>query len=139
MMNTTMVAMSTGSNQAYVLASPAFSGRSEANRWNDDRPSLDAMWGGIDHQLYGIDGGRSAIDRHCLKKTSPGGLGLRLFHRLVPNSAISIEYFWNMAIRLLVNSAMTVRISTGDLIVASLWANSKANCMLACAISSSFS
>jgi len=96
------------------------------------------MWGGIDHQLYGIDGGRSAIDRHCLKKTSLGGLGLRLFHRLVPNSAISIEYFWNMAIRLLVNSAMTLRISTGDLIVASLWANSKANCMLACAISSSF-
>ena len=99
---------------------------------------LDAMWGGIDHQLYGIDGGRSAIDRYCLKKTSLGGLGLRLFHRLIPNSAISIEYFWNMAIRLLVNSAMTLRISTGDLIVASLWANSKANCMLACAISSSF-
>jgi hypothetical protein len=66
------------------------------------------------------------------------GQTLRLFHRLVPNSAISIEYFWNMAIRLLVNSAMTLRISTGDLIVASLWANSKANCMLACAISSSF-
>jgi uncharacterized membrane protein YeaQ/YmgE (transglycosylase-associated protein family) len=39
------------------------------------------------------------------------------FHRLVPNSAISIEYFWNMAIRLLVNSAMTLRISTGDLAI----------------------
>jgi hypothetical protein len=26
---------------------------------------LDAMWGGIDQQLYGIDGGRSAIDRYC--------------------------------------------------------------------------
>jgi hypothetical protein len=136
-----MVAMSTGSNQAYCA------GKSIARlpgifrtfgSWQMKRRQA-AMWGGIDHQLYGIDGGRSAIDRHCLKKTSLGGLGLRLFHRLVPNSAISIEYFWNMAIRLLVNSAMTVRISTGDLIVASLWANSKANCMLACAISSSFS
>jgi hypothetical protein len=53
------------------------------------------------------------------------GQTLRLFHRLVPNSAISIEYFWNMAIRLLVNSAMTLRISTGDLIVTSLWAIQK--------------
>jgi hypothetical protein len=43
-----------------------------------------------------------------------------------------------MAARLLVNSAMTLGNSKGDLIVASLWANSKANCMLACAISSSF-
>jgi len=28
------------------------------------------MWGGIDQQLYGIDGGRSAIDPILLKKTS---------------------------------------------------------------------
>jgi hypothetical protein len=59
-------------------------------------------------------------------------------HRVVLNSTISFEYFRNMAIRLLVKSVMTLRNSTGDLIVASLWANSKENCMLACAISSSF-
>jgi hypothetical protein len=41
-------------------------------------------------------------------------------HRLVLNSAISFECFRNMAIRLLVNSALTLRNSTGDLIVASL-------------------
>jgi hypothetical protein len=56
------------------------------------------------------------VEKHLAK----GGPGLRLFYRLVPNSAISIEYLWNIAIRLLVNSAMTLRISTGDLIVASL-------------------
>jgi hypothetical protein len=55
----------------------------------------------------------------------------RPFHPLVPNSAISIANFWNMAIRLLVNSTMTLKISTGDLIAASFAANSKANCMLA--------
>jgi len=33
---------------------------------------------------------------------------------------------------------MTVKNSTGDRIVASLWLNSKANVVLACAISSSF-
>src|SRR6185437_2749588 len=40
--------------------------------------------------------------------------------RLVLNSAISVECFRNMVIRLLVNSAMTLGNSTGDLIVASL-------------------
>jgi hypothetical protein len=59
-------------------------------------------------------------------------------YRLVLSSAISIKCFWNMAIRLLVNSTMTFRISTGDLIVASLWAYSTANCTLACATSASF-
>src|SRR6266702_3998566 len=44
MMNTTIAAMSTGSNQAYcagksIARLPAFSGRSEASRRNDDRPS----------------------------------------------------------------------------------------------------
>jgi hypothetical protein len=42
-----------------------------------------------------------------------------------------------MSIRLLVNSAMTAKNSNGDLIVATLWLNSTANCMLACAISRS--
>lgn len=41
-------------------------------------------------------------------------------HRLVLNSAISAECFQNMAIRLLVSSAMILGNSTGDLIVASL-------------------
>jgi hypothetical protein len=60
------------------------------------------------------------------------------FHRLILNSVISFEYFPNMAIRLPVNSAITLRTSKGDLIVANLWLNSNASCMLACAISSSF-
>jgi hypothetical protein len=53
------------------------------------------------------------------------------FHRLVVNSDISLEYLPNMAIRLLVNSAITLKSSNGDLIATSLLANSKANCMLA--------
>jgi hypothetical protein len=53
-------------------------------------------------------------------------------------AAISFECFWSMSIRLLVNSAMSAKNSKGDLIVASLGPNSKANCMLACAISRSF-
>ena len=52
-------------------------------------------------------------------------------HRRGLDSAISFQYAWNMAIRLFVNSAMTLRNSTGDLIVASLWVKSKANCKLA--------
>lgn len=40
--------------------------------------------------------------------------------RLILNSASSVECFRNMAIRLLVNSAMTLGNSRGDLIVASL-------------------
>jgi len=41
-------------------------------------------------------------------------------HRLILNSANSVECFRNMAIRLLVNSAMTLGNSRGDLIIASL-------------------
>jgi hypothetical protein len=76
-----------------------------------------------------------------LLRRAAGGRRLRLglsFHRLVLNSVTSFEHFPNMAIGLHVNSAMTLRSSKGDLIVASLWGNSKANCMLACAISKSF-
>jgi hypothetical protein len=62
----------------------------------------------------------------------------RAVRLLILDSAISIECFRNMALRLLVNSAVTLRNSTGDLIVVSLWANSKPNCMLACATSSNF-
>ena len=46
--------------------------------------------------------------------------GHKAVHRLVVNSAISFEYFRNIAIRLLVNSAMTLGNSKGDLTVASL-------------------
>ena len=53
-------------------------------------------------------------------------------------AAISFDCFWSMSIRLLVNSAMSEKNSNGDLIVANLGPNSKANCMLACAISRSF-
>jgi hypothetical protein len=67
-----------------------------------------------------------------------GGPWAWAFHRLILNSAISIEYLPIMAIRLPVNSVITLRISKGDLIVASLWVNSNANCALACVISSSF-
>ena len=69
-----------------------------------------------------------------LHREAHDGAGKESVRQMVLNSAISFEYFPNMAIRLLVNSAMT----PGDLIVASLWLNSKANVMLACAISSSF-
>ena len=58
--------------------------------------------------------------------------------RLSTNSAICFECFRNMAIRLLVNSELTVRTSMGDPIVASLWAYSNEICMLALKISSSF-
>jgi hypothetical protein len=63
---------------------------------------------------------------------------LGLFHRLVLNSTNSVECLRNKAIRFFVDSAMILGNSVGDLIVASLRANSKANCVLACAISRSF-
>ena len=44
----------------------------------------------------------------------------RAVRLLILDSAISFECFRNMALRLLVNSAVTLRNSTGDLIVASL-------------------
>jgi hypothetical protein len=68
------------------------------------------------------------------------GLAARIFRFCspLPNSAISFEYFQNMSIRLLVNSATKPTNATGDLIVTSLSVNSKANCRLDCAISSSF-
>jgi hypothetical protein len=53
-------------------------------------------------------------------------------------AAISFECFWSKSIRLFANSEMSAKNSKGDLIVASLGPNSKANCTLACAISRSF-
>jgi hypothetical protein len=58
--------------------------------------------------------------------------------RLSANSAICFECFRNMAIRLLVNSELTVSTSAGDPTVASLWAYSNAKYMLALEISNSF-
>src|SRR6478752_10375484 len=57
---------------------------------------------------------------------------------LAPNSIISFECFPNRAIRLPVNSAITVNNSTGDLTEVRLWLNSKENAMLAWVISISF-
>jgi hypothetical protein len=51
--------------------------------------------------------------------TAIGDLGPRPVHGSLLNSAIWFEYFLNSAIRLLANSAMTLKNSTGDLIVAS--------------------
>jgi hypothetical protein len=48
-----------------------------------------------------------------------GGTGLRCYRRKL-NSAISLEYFWNMATRLFVNSRTTLTHSRGDVIVRSL-------------------
>ena len=47
-------------------------------------------------------------------------LGLKLVHPRARNAAISFKYFSNMAIRLFVDSAMTLKNSKGDLTVASL-------------------
>ncbi|MGX1317633.1 hypothetical protein AB7M17_001086 [Bradyrhizobium sp. USDA 377] len=72
---------------------------------------------------------------HCSVRSTcivrPKHTGALGFHRLVITSDISLEYLPNMAIRLLVNSEMTLKNSKGDLIARSLWANSEANCMLA--------
>jgi hypothetical protein len=39
------------------------------------------MWGGIDQQLYGIDGGRSAIDPILLKRPRECSADFRIRHR----------------------------------------------------------
>jgi ATP-binding cassette, subfamily B, bacterial len=39
------------------------------------------MWGGIDRQLYGIDGGRSAIDRYSRKRPHECSADFCIRHR----------------------------------------------------------
>ena len=72
--------------------------------------------------------------RHCRRHSYRQMMSSQAI-RLVPNSTVSIEYFPRRATRLVVNSAMRMRNSTGDLIVASLWLNSNASFIFPCAIS----
>jgi hypothetical protein len=92
----------------------------------------------FDHRARRWAQAESGNENHQGLYRQVGGLGLRLFSARYSIQPFLLKTSMNMAIRLLVNSATTRGNSTGDLIAASFWANSKANCMSACGISSSF-